>query len=263
MIVNIMPCRYPLKPNEWPTRLKQGIERHGDTVEISQRVNGADVHAFWGMRRRWGKDAIAQGKRSLVVERAYLGDRFRWHAMGFDGLNGFADFCTDHVPDDRWRAFWQPQVKDWKRGGDYALVIGQVPGDAALRGANILSWAQRMADDAAKHYDKVLFRPHPLARRRMLLSGHDNHAGTLEDALAGAAVVITYNSNTAVDAVMAGVPAITTDKGAMAWDVTSHSLEAPLYRGCRDEWGRKMAYSQWLPEEISSGEAWAHLREFV
>lgn len=263
MKINIMPCRYPLKETEWPARLKAGVESHGDKAMFSHTVNTADVHAFWGMRRSWGKTAIARGCRSLVVERAYLGDRFKWHAMGFDGLNGFADFCTDDVPDDRWRKYWRDDVVDWKQGGDYALVIGQVPGDAALRGIDILSWAQDIAEQATKFYGKVLFRPHPMARRRMVLQGFDCHLGSLDEALANAAVVITYNSNAAVDAVMAGVPAIAVDRGSMAWDVASHDLESPLYVGDRDDWGRRLAYSQWLPDEISNGAAWAHLRGFV
>lgn len=263
MKINIMPCRFPLKDTEWPLLLKAGVESCGDTAKISQAVDGSDVHAFWGMRRRWGLHAIREGRRSLVIERAYLGDRFKWHAMGLDGLNGRANFCTDDVPDDRWRKFWRDDVMDWRQDGEYALIIGQVPGDAALQGKDIYAWAQEMANKAGEKYDRVLFRPHPLAKVKRAIRGADTDTGTLSDALKCAKVVITYNSNTAVDAVMAGVPAISCDIGSMAWDVTSHSISEPLYRGDRDDWGRKIAYSQWLPEEIKSGEAWAHLRGFI
>lgn len=263
MKVNIMPCRYPLKPTEWPLLLQEGIERHGDKTRISQSVDASDVHVFWGLRRRWGRQAIQEGKKSLVIERAYLGDRFKWHSMGFDGLNGKANFCNGNVPDDRWVKYWKESVKPWKAGGDYALVIGQVPGDSALNGLNIYTWAAETVLKALEHYDRVIFRPHPLDKNKHHVGGAEYSTRTLEEDLKDAAVVITYNSNTAVDAVMNGVPAIAMDKGSMAWQVASHAIGEPLYTGDRDDWGRKIAYAQWLPDEIQSGEAWEHLRGFV
>ena len=261
--INLMPCRYPLRPDQWTLLLKHGMAAHGDLTRISQNPDGSDVQVFWGLKRRWGKQAIAQGKRCLVVERAYLGDRFRWHALGFDGLNGRADFCNADVPNDRWIKYWRSSVRPWKSGGEYALIIGQVPGDAALQGTDIFKWVENTAKEASKLYQKVFFRPHPLCKKRVDMPGVAVLGGDLGAALERAAVVITYNSNTAVDAVMAGVPAIAMDAGSMAWDVTSHTLEEPLYKGDRDDWGRRIAYAQWLPEELKSGEAWAHLRRFV
>jgi hypothetical protein len=44
--------------------------------------------------------------------------------------------------------------------------------------------------------------------------------GELADALSGAAVVVTYNSNTGVDALLAGKSVTAADKGSMIWGVT-------------------------------------------
>lgn len=262
MRVNIMPCTRG-QIGGWPSELNAGVKAHGDVPYFSDKPDDADVHAFWGLKRRHGKSALGRGKRSIVVERAYLGDRFRWRAMGFQGLNGYADFCNQDVPDDRWRKYWRDDVRDWNEGGNYALIIGQVPGDAALYGLDVYKWANKVAEEAWNYYPDVRFRPHPEARREWVVSHADTMHGSLEDALDGAAVVITYTSNVAVDAVMRGVPTITMDRGSMAWEVSSHSLKAKLYKGDRDDWGRKIAYAQWMPEEIRSGEAWAHFRRFV
>lgn len=263
MRINVMPCRMPLKGGEWPQLLRKGMESVGDKVRFSQAVGDDDLHVFWGMRRSWGKAALQAGKKCLVVERAYLGDRFKWHALGFNGLNGLADFCNESVPDDRWRKYWRHTAEPWKESGDYALIIGQVPGDAALRGLDVGEWVGSVVEEARQRFGKVYFRPHPLARKPVRVPGVEVMGGDLAKALSGASAVITYNSNTAVDAVMAGVPAICFDRGSMAWDVCSHSISEPLYRGDRDDWGRKIAYAQWLPEELSSGAAWRHLRESV
>ena len=69
---------------------------------------------------------------------------------------------------------------------------------------------------AFEHYDRVIFRPHPLDKNKHPVGGAEYSTRTLEEDLNDAAVVITYNSNTAVDAVMNGVPAISMDKGG-AW----------------------------------------------
>lgn len=260
MKINIMPCRYPLKDGEWPKLMQAAAIVHGDEAHISQKPDDSDVHVFWGLRRPWGQKAMADGKRCLVIERAYLGDRFRWISMGFNGLNGHADFRNADVPDDRWHRHWSHQVRPWRDGGEYALVIGQVPGDAALRGLNIYNWCQQQVYAAKKRYGRVVFRPHPLAKQKMQLDGAEYSERTLAEDMAGAAVVITYNSNTAVDAVMAGVPAVAMDSGSMAYAVASHSVDDALYTGDRSDWGRRIAYAQWLPEEVEDGTAWGHLR---
>jgi hypothetical protein len=84
--------------------------------------------------------------------------------------------------------------------------------------------------------------------------------GTLERDLSEAACVIAYNSNATVDAVLAGIPAITVDEGAMAWDVTSHHVSQALVTPDRNEWFRRMAWTQWTLQEITSGEAWEVVR---
>jgi hypothetical protein len=260
MLVNIMPCR-PSAYNGWPRSLEKGIKACGDQVTISDDINpGADVQAFWGLKRRPGKVALARGYDCLIIERAYLGNRHKWRAMGWNGLNGWADFKNHDVEPDRWDKYWREGLKPWKKGGDYALIIGQVPGDAALRGLDIYQWAAEVAEEAHRYYPSVKFRNHPdVASRGWGIPNADLQEGTLEQAFAECAVVITYNSNTAVEAVYNGVPAVSMDGGSMAWDVTTHDLSEPLYREDRHDWGRRIAYSQWLPNEIESGEAWRHL----
>ena len=84
-------------------------------------------------------------------------------------------------------------------------------------------------------------------------------SGRIGSQMAGAKCVITYTSNAAVDAVMAGIPAITHHDGSMARAVSSHNIEHALFRPDRTEWGSRLAYCQWLPDEIASGEAIAHI----
>jgi len=263
MRVNIMPCRFPLKMAEWPLLMEAGIAQSGDTSIISQQPDESDVHLFWGLRKRFGKQALANKKRCLIIERAFLGDRFKWHSLGYNSINGYADFCNNDVSEDRWLTHWADSMQDWRDGGDYALVVGQVQGDAALRGQDVYKWANQAVQDAKRKYGRVIFRPHPLDKFPRKVEGAEYHTGDLQEVLSNAAVVITYNSNTGVDAVMAGIPAISYDKGSMVWDISSHSIKEDLIRPDRSDWGRKIAYAQWLPSELKDGTAWRHVRRFA
>ena len=80
-----------------------------------------------------------------------------------------------------------------------------------------------------------------------------------EEDLGDAYQVVTYNSNAAVEAVIAGVPSAAYGMGTMAWDVTSRSVEGPLWRGDRLQWAERLAYTQWTCPEMEAGLAWTHL----
>jgi hypothetical protein len=263
MKVNIMPCRYPLKSNEWPMLSQVGFAKHGDVSHFTRRPDDSDVHMFWGTKRSYAKQVIGLKKKVLVIERAYLGDRFQWFMLGFDGLNGFANFCNKEVEHDRWLKYWAHEMKPYDRTGDYALVIGQVQGDASLSGTDAYKWACQAVADARKKYNKVVYRPHPLERNKRKIEGAEYDTGSLADSLKNAKVVITFSSNTGVDAIMAGKSVVAYNPCSMVYDLAAHSVNEDFTFPDRSDWGRKIAYAQWLPHEIKDGTAWGHLRKHV
>jgi len=192
----------------------------------------------------WGHRYPPEGQH-LVMEQGYLGNRLEWCSLGFNGLNGRATFPK--APDgERFNDLFPGVMRSWKDKPGYALVIGQCPGDAALAGTNIDNWVATITDSVPG----TKYRPHPSVTAP---------AASLDDDLSGARCCITYNSNAGVMAVMAGVPTITMDRGAMAWNVSSHNPQFSLMTD-RDEWAHDMAYSQWTLQEIEQGLAWEHLQ---
>lgn len=255
-----MPCRPNAMTSGWPVDLMKGAKVCGDAPALSLNYqSGYDAYVFWGMRRAHGRQALAQGNRCVVVERAYLGDRFSWTSVGLNGLNGRADFRNADAPTDRWEQHWKHTVKPWRDGGDYALIIGQVLGDAALCGVNPYDWAQSQCHEAKKKYGKVYFRPHPLCKRKQSIPGAQTLNCTESEAFAGAAVVITHSSNFGVLAVMEGVPVVAEDVGSMVYAVSSRQVSDPLVSPDRNDWGRRIAYAQWTPAELADGSAWRHI----
>lgn len=244
--------------------LAKGLARHGIEAELTRPMHyhPSDLAVIWGHRQHpIIANQKARGLPYLVMERGYFGDRFKHYSLGFNGLNGRANFFNADSPADRWTKHGF-DLPPWKSGGECAIVMGQVVGDAALAHVDYQRW-QREACVAAEAYKlPIYFRrhPHPKARTDGKMLRVPFSKLSLKEDLERAAVVITLNSNSAVDAVLAGVPAVTADVGAMARDVTGHKI-GELFTPDRLQWARNLAYTQWLLSEIESGEAWEHLRK--
>jgi hypothetical protein len=186
-----------------------------------------------------------------------------WTSAGYDGLNGYADFCNQESPADRWeRLYGDNTLQPWRgHSGNYVLVMGQVLGDASLQNVDICEWYAETSRLLIEAGLKVGFRPHPNWPHFDPLPGVEHITGTLDEALAQAKWVVTWNSNSAVDAVVRGIPAVTCDRGSMAWDVTGHDPVEPPPMPDRRPWVHRMAYTQWTMQEIAVGDMWAHLRQ--
>lgn len=249
--------------------MREGLTRHGHEVRFVARdeVDGeADVHVCWSIKRpnivSWRE---ATGKPVLVMERGHVGDRMVFTSCGWNGLGRRGTYPTAPDGGARWNKHFGYLMQPWKVGGRYALLIGQVPSDSALYNLEpgFEKWAQVMTDILISRRYTVRFRPHPYVVRHgdNFCPKHAEHSTTpyLAEDLIKAALCVTYNSTSGVESVLAGVPTVTMDEGAMAWPVTSHSFLDPLVRPDRTAWAHDLAWTQWTVDEIASGDAWAHL----
>jgi hypothetical protein len=246
----------------------KGLRQHGheyDWVPLSTPTPVAcDLAVFWGHKR---KDVIAaqraRGCRYLVLERGYIGGRFRWSSAGYDGLNGRADFCNAGASDARFRTYFAPLLRPWRQSsGDYVLLIGQCRFDQSVVDLGMLRVLTEAVAIIRKSTElRIRFRPHPGDPKVPPPSGTTIMGGTLEEALSRAHVVITINSNTGVDAAFAGVPVIALDQGSMAWPVAGHNVNQVIQplRPERWGWAVQLAWCQWTDEEMSEGKTWSHL----
>jgi len=185
-----------------------------------------------------------------------------YYMVGLNGLNGRADFRNASVPGDRWAALGI-DVTPWREDGEHVIVCGQVPWDASVQNVDILDWCRSACDTVRQHSSRpVIFRPHPLALDHSPpIEGAGYSVGPLEPELARAWAVVTYSSNTAVDAAIGGCPVFAHDIGSMAWQIAGHDLgeiERPG-RPDRGAWLNGLAYAQWTPAEMAAGLPWHHL----
>lgn len=153
-------------------------------------------------------------------------------------LNGLPDF---ECPGDRFDLLDTPIIN---HGGDpygYVLVLGQKPGDSALNGTDHVRWLR----DRFNEYDDVVYRPHPKSGYGF----HDDEVveqqGTLEEAFAGARLVVCYNSTAGFAALLAGIPVLCNECAPYA---ELSGIEIPSVVVRRSFFNRA-AYGQWLVAE--------------
>jgi hypothetical protein len=238
--------------------LSKGIDEKTSIINVNRlSPTMADTCVCWGVRHM--NLLKPYYKKIVVIERGYFNDRMTHYSFGVGGLNGNADFNNANSKPDRWIKHGTG-LHTWNRNGEYYLVMGQVSGDMSISGINIDAWYRKITDELLEKTDMpVYFRPHPLSRQYG--SGLSIMNGSLSDALSGACGVITYNSNSGVDAILSGAPTMAQDRGSMTWDICAKSVNQLLDYDYpdRSQWAYNLAYTQWTLDELKDGTAWNHL----
>lgn len=266
--------------------LVSGFNAHGlaDVKIVSNLEERCDLAVFWGVKSLpsiRGKLA----KDCLIMERSYFHDRYQDISLGFNGLNGRADFCLDNsaITSERFERKYVDQLLDWNTQNQkaYTLITAQCLNDQSLmipfeQPSNVLREYQRIIKEARRFSPVPLaVKHHPIkplcihATARRLFQGIQEipHDMPIAKVFANAYAVVTINSNSGVEALLAGVPVLNTDEGAMSWEVAIQNkficlcnIRKNLTQFDRHSWAVKLAYCQWSQDEIASGEAWNHLK---
>lgn len=250
--------------------LSKGMAKHNHTnIQI---VSHFDFNSYPDLIVTWAHKRESlyshQKKRLkpyLIMERAYVGDRHNWVSLGYNGLNGRADFCNHNIVSlDRWNKHFSDKIKPWKINKDgYILVIGQVPGDKSHAHININQWYESTITKLLNDSHRIVFRKHPLDKSGSFYFpglSHDQNEN-LETSLENAKCCVTFSSNSAVISVLNGIPTVAIDQGSMAYSVASHDLSNLQFTPDRSSWAAKLAWTQWLPYELENGDAWNHLKQ--
>ncbi|MEY9098893.1 hypothetical protein ABIA24_001802 [Sinorhizobium fredii] len=204
-----------------------------------------EVFAVWG--HKWLAETIvpnahAEGRPWWFIDNGY------WRsARGTE--NGYYSIT--------YRGFW-PMLLDrpdmnrlpvkpapWREGRD-GYVLLALPGMSygAILGFDMPAWSKHMQTKIRKS-----------TRRRVVIRDKTSRRPLAAD-LAGASVVVTHSSKVAVDAVMAGVPAIVapTNPAAPVAGTDLEMIEDPP-RPDRERWWASLMCQQFTLKEMRSGTA--------
>lgn len=179
------------------------------------------------------------GGEFLLVDRCSFGDTERFVQLVRNGHGRRGDHrVPENFNGERWERYGQP-LGAWK-GGSRVILCGQTE-TYSTHYASLEDWYGAVR---ASH-----FRPHPLGT---------NPTGLPECRDFDNAVALTLNSSIGVQCVLAGVPTITMDEGAMAWEVTGHE-PSEIRMPDRQQWVNWLAWTQWTDDEIREGAPWEYL----
>jgi hypothetical protein len=220
------------------------------------------------------------GDRHIVIDQGYVYKRSVYWSVGWDALNGRANFCNKNMDDKRineWGIKFEPWKID-KKG--FVLFCLQLPWDAAVNNVYYPTYVKDTVDKLLLSTKrKIIIREHPMIFKSdlqifkndlQLLIAHEykkvikdimrhdrvymTENENIKDDFDQAWCVVAYNSNSTVEAAMHGIPSFVADSGSMTWNISSHNLdiENPI-RPERHQWLCDLSYSQWHGDEVARG----------
>lgn len=219
----------------------------GVTVKYDAREWDGKPWAGFGSPDHWSVLTAARKARAdwYYGDHAYFGRgeyfRITRNAYQYEGISVAPSYA-------RWDAH-RLRLEPWRTDGRHILVC---PPDKPI--------AQLMGFDEHYWLDDVLCRLQYNTDRPIKVRTRDTES-PLADDLRGAWAMVTWTSNAAVDALLAGVPVFCTgDCAASAMGRADPvNIEYPYYPDDREEWAATLAANQWTLDEIASGMAWERL----
>lgn len=243
------------------------------------------------------KFILDSNKPFLVCEEGALRQLPKYRRWGWTSYkNGIGNFNNENVDDSRWNRLQQQtgiKFLDWNSPGDNILIMGQLDFDSALielYDAGYKSfdqWIEKQIKTIRIYTDRsIIVRPHPLGSstlfkdearlntqyKNVSVSKNYNSSSTLSGGiglqkdLKNSYCAITYNSNSAVEAIEKGIPVFTLSSTSSAYDIGHKDLskiESLDYNIDISTWCNRIAYTVWNEEEIANGSMWGHLREIL
>ena len=252
--------------------LGHAVRRGGDKYERRAVEDygepAGDVGCVFGVKgiaRRLLDDYRVAGKRTLFFDKGHTRHKVNGETLWRVSVDGYMPldyFQREPRSDDRARALGLAFAP--RRFGECVLFAGASQKHCDFHGlGDCTAHARGVIAQIRAHTDRpIIYRPKPSWRDAVPVEGADFSRPpiTLADELRSCFVLVTHSSNAAVDAILAGVPAIVLGPG-IARPVASRRIaevEDPFWPPAeiRRQWLADLAYCQWTVEDMATGEMW-------
>lgn len=187
----------------------------------------------------------------------YYGDNGYFRPGHYEGYYRITKNAEQHAGaggagPERWEKLGK-QILPWKKGGRFIMICPPGEKYAELHGFNRARWLAETTAAIRRHTDReIVERSKPKkgeAGSSLWASLRDCHA------------MVTHSSNSAVEALLYGVPVFCTGPCAAAGmgsaDVST--IETPRYPDDREQWAFNLAANQWTLAEMAAGKCWTEL----
>jgi hypothetical protein len=205
------------------------------------------------------KHAYEQGLDYWYIDHGYFG---KSKVANMSGLKGHFRIVNSNrerdmfrvihdidgdFPDDRLKSFNLP-FKDWRKNGNQIIVVPPSNAMGPFVGISPDAWIKKVTETLDKYTDRDVW----ICRKRK------GRSSGLQEHLKTAWALVTDHSNSQMDALVSGIPVITTSE--MRKIGTLEQIESPPMDR---SFLKNLAYKQWSREEIESGKAWSDLNDFT
>lgn len=274
-----------------------GVNAFGDNgiLSDSNEIADADVAVIQGFIHEDGKSAPhlefrrkivehqkRKNKRTIIIDSNLFLYRDLNNSKGYlrysyDGIfPNTGEYCYDSPDPARWvkiKKDLNTDLKPWRTTGNHILICLQRNAGWSMRGKNVVDFFQETVMQLKNYTDRpIIVRCHPGDRKAPLYSNRLHGVNVtlsegrhlLED-LNNAWATIVYNSSPSVASVIEGVPSFVMDpEHSQSAEVSSTDLsliENP-YMPDRLHWIQKLSQCHWNNEDLISGNAWKHMRNW-
>lgn len=250
--------------------MRQGLMLHGiKHIRTHTRFDNvcADVAIAYGWVHKHVFDAYqADGKSFAYFDLGYWNRRPSVKPLDGHYRLAINAWDTAHVmrrdcPADRFKALGI-ETNEPRLNGQEILIAGMSAKAAKVHGYDYGEWESQ----AKKEIERMKLK-YPI-RLRDKPNKKNKATETVTAALSRARILITRHSNAAVDALVAGVP-FYAEHGVGALlsptELTSGMIEQPSFSDekVRNQLLYDIAYAQWSPPEMRTGDAWDHIRNLI
>lgn len=242
----------------------------------------ADLVVIWSVLLNiYGRQPIYEhykklGTPILVLEVGGIVRNKSWR-VGLNGINRDAEYGNQNVDDSR-LAKLGLSLQPWRKGEEI-IICTQNQFSAAWPNISVYDWTeQTLTWIRSQTKMKVWLRPHPRHRVHFekLTSKYGNidicvpkQTGNKDEVdfqkyLQNAHAVINYNSNPAIESVLAGVP-VYVDKSSLCWPVGNEiggDIVNPKTPD-RSKWLNEISYCEWFEDEIAQGIPWQRIKPHI
>lgn len=233
-----------------------GIRRHGDKVVVSASPQRGDVCIGYG----WKYHAVYRRFPTFVYADLGYWQRDSYYRLA---VNGWSPERYVHagLPADRFGRLGL-RVKPWRSGGS-VVVAGSTAKAVRDHGLAYGEWERQAIRRLRALGLDVIYRPKPNDMGARALEGLQPDRRPISEVLATAGGWVTHHSNSAIDALLAGVPAHCETGAAASFSVPLEAMADPPRLDGREQFLADVAWLQWTLDEMRSGDCWAHVRTLL
>ena len=260
--------------------LSQGLRREDDEFKIlpkedfhPEQLEGVDV-VFTGRVVTSGyimEACAARGINFIYFDKGYFHRGWKtddpdiYYRFSINSFQPLSYFQAIPRPADRWNKLGirlKPRTR-----GERILITGCSQKFSNLHGFSNEDFIRNTVERLKKFTKRpIVYRPKSSDRHAAPVSGalFSHHQCKIEEELKNAHAVVTFSSNTAADALIAGVPAFVLGP-SIARPLSNTDL-SQIENACfpsdkeRLQWCHDLAYCQWRVGEMEDGSLWRELK---